>query len=160
MYTHCTKAEPVPASWAGVYSASVHHLDFCTTVDTRRLIGEVILVQCPPQKSENQNKTEQWHRNGLSESPQHISRMSSSPTKNSALDSPLRRALEQPPLKRFRVSSHFVFNFVCLTSQHPGRAAVIYKFYLTFSYFLSPTSAQSGRGYNKIIRIIKLILAL
>jgi len=31
--------------------------------------------------------------------------MSSSPTKSSALDSPLRRALEQPPLKRFRMAS-------------------------------------------------------
>jgi len=31
--------------------------------------------------------------------------MSSSPNKNNSLDSPLRRALEQPPLKRFRMAS-------------------------------------------------------
>ena len=34
----------------------------------------------------------------------HQIKMSSSPNKNNSLDSPLRRALEQPPLKRFRVS--------------------------------------------------------
>lgn len=42
--------------------------------------------------------------------------MSSSPTKNNALDSPLRRALEQPPLKRFRVSCYCLSNCVFFLS--------------------------------------------